>query len=103
MWSLGVVVDPPCFDDLARLRQAGEQVLVEAFVPQPTIEGLDKAVLGWLAGRDVVPVDTVVLLPSKDRPRGQLGTVVADDHAGPAAALDHSVAIVLAWAQELPV
>lgn len=91
VWSFGVVVDPPCFDDPARLRQVGEQMLVEAFVPQPTIEGLDKAVLGWLAGCDVVPFDTVILLPSKDRSRGQLSAVVADDHARTAAALDEPI------------
>lgn len=63
-------------------------MLVEAFVAQPTIEGLDKAVLGWLAGCDVVPFDTVILLPSKDRSPGQL---TADDHAGTAAALDEPI------------
>ena len=66
-------------------------MLVEAFVPQPAIEALDEAVLGRLTGCDVVPIDTVVLLPCKDRPRGQLGAVVADDHAGPAAALDEPI------------
>ena len=30
MRSVGVVVDPPCFDDVTRLVQVGEQVLVEA-------------------------------------------------------------------------
>lgn len=66
-------------------------MLVEAFGAQPTIEGLDKAVLGWLAGCDVVPFDTVILLPSKDRSPGQLSAVVGDDHAGTAAALDEPI------------
>ena len=30
--SVGVVVDPPFFDDVARLLDVGEQVLVEALV-----------------------------------------------------------------------
>ena len=34
-----------------------------------------------LAGRDVVPGDAGVLLPAQDGVRGQLGAVVADDHA----------------------
>ncbi len=33
MWSVGVVVDPPFFDDLARLLEVGEQVLVETLCP----------------------------------------------------------------------
>jgi hypothetical protein len=30
VWSVGVVVDPPRFDDLTRLVEIAEQVLVEA-------------------------------------------------------------------------
>jgi len=36
---------------------AGEQVLVEALVPQPAIEALHEAILHRLARRDVVPLD----------------------------------------------
>ncbi len=31
VWAFGVVVDPPCFDDPASLRQARKQVFVETF------------------------------------------------------------------------
>jgi len=34
--SVGVVVDPPFFDELAGLRQVGEQMFVKALVAQPT-------------------------------------------------------------------
>ena len=37
VWAFGVVVDPPCFDDPARRDQAAEQVLVEAFIPEPAV------------------------------------------------------------------
>src|SRR6185312_11359116 len=46
--SVGVVVDPPCFDDLARLVEVGEQVLVEALVAQPAVVADDHA---WAASR----------------------------------------------------
>ena len=36
--SIGVVVDPPCFDDLPRFVEIAEQVLVEASVPQTAVE-----------------------------------------------------------------
>ena len=36
--SVGVVVDPPFFDDLARLVEVGEQVLVEALITQAAVE-----------------------------------------------------------------
>ena len=50
VWSSGVVVGPPCFDDLPGLGKVAERVLVETLVTQPAIEALDEAVLGWLAG-----------------------------------------------------
>src|ERR1700722_11488385 len=41
--SYCVVVDPPFFDDLSRLVEIGEQVLVEALVAETAIETLDEA------------------------------------------------------------
>jgi hypothetical protein len=41
--SVGVVVDPPFFDDPACLGEAGEEVLVETLVALPAVEALDKA------------------------------------------------------------
>ena len=63
--SVRVVVDPPVFDDLACLVEVCEEVLVEALVTQAAVEALHKAVLHRLAGRNVVPFDTAVLLPSQ--------------------------------------
>ncbi len=34
MWSDGVVVEPPLFDDLACLAVAGKEMLVQAFIVQ---------------------------------------------------------------------
>ena len=70
VWSRGVVIDAPGFDDPASLGEIGEQMFVEAFVAQPTVERFDEAVLSRLAGRDVVPFDALVLLPAEDGTRG---------------------------------
>ena len=43
----------PLLDDDLRFLQAVEDLLVEAFVPQFTVEGLAIAVLPWAAGFDV--------------------------------------------------
>ena len=64
--SVGVVVDPPFFDDLARLVEVGEQVLVEALVAQSAVEALDEPILHRFAGCDVVPLDATLLLPRQD-------------------------------------
>jgi hypothetical protein len=72
MRPLAVVVAPPCFDDAARLAEAGEQVLVETLVTQPPDEALDEAVLLRLARRDVVPLQAALLLPAQDGIGGEL-------------------------------
>lgn len=63
VWSFGIVVDPPRFDDPAGFDQAREQMLVEAFITQPAVEGLNESVLGGFARCDVMPLDPALLLP----------------------------------------
>jgi hypothetical protein len=50
MRSVGVVADPPFFNDLTGFLEVGEQVRVEALVTKPAIEALDEAVLHRFAG-----------------------------------------------------
>ena len=66
MRSVGVVVDPPFFDDRPCLAEVGEHVLVETLVSQAAVEAFDEAILHRFAGGDVVPFDGVLLLPSQD-------------------------------------
>ena len=82
-----VIVETPGFDDPARLLQAAEQMLVQAFIAKTADKALCKAILHRLAGRDVMPADPAFLLPLQDGVRGQLRAVVADDEAGSAAQL----------------
>jgi hypothetical protein len=44
----------------SRLRQRGEQRLVQPFIAQPTVEAFRESVLLWLAGRDVVPTNLTI-------------------------------------------
>jgi len=60
-------------------------MLVQAFVPQATIEAFDQAVLYRFSRRDVVPFHLAILLPLEHGIRRQLGAVVGDHHAGEAA------------------
>ena len=57
-------------------------MLVQALVAQAAIERLDKAILHELAGRDVVLLDKLFLLPSAYGVRSQFCAVVTYDHAG---------------------
>jgi len=86
-----VVVGPPVFDEPTGLRQTWEPMLVEALVARPTVQRFNKAILHRLARCNLVPFDPTFLLPSNDGVRGQLGAVVADDHAGLTAELRASV------------
>ena len=72
-----VVVDPPCLDDPAGCCEASEQMLVQAFIPEPPVEAFHEPVLLRLARRDVVPQHPRLLLPAQDRVRRQLSAVVA--------------------------
>lgn len=56
-----VVIMSPGGEHRPSLRQAGEDRLVEAFVPEPGVEALDKPVLLRLAPRDVVLLDITLL------------------------------------------
>src|SRR3989344_2697419 len=85
-----VVVDAPALDDGAGFGQEGEDLLVQALVPQPAVEALDEAVLLRPARRDVVPGDASAVGPSEDRATGHLGPIVADDHGGTAATGDEA-------------
>lgn len=67
MRSVFVVVDPPFFDDLPRLLEVGEQVIVEALVAEPAVEALHEAILHRFPWRDVVPFDGAFLLLGQDR------------------------------------
>ena len=73
--------------DPSRRSQRWEQVLVQAFVAQATIERFHEVILLRLARRDVMPLDAGVLTPGQDSMTGQLGSVVADHHARPPATL----------------
>ena len=61
-----VEVSPPCVDDVSGVAQAVEQVLVQAFVSEPTDEAFAEAILHRLAGRDVVPADAAILASFQD-------------------------------------
>ena len=49
MGAAFVVVDPPRFNLLGGILEVKEPVLVEAFLPQPTVERLDERIIGGLA------------------------------------------------------
>src|SRR5215211_4871462 len=71
-----IVVQPPGLDELARVSQAEEPVLVQALVPQPSVEALHERVLDGLAGRDEVQLDARRVRPLIEHPTGQFGAIV---------------------------
>lgn len=77
-----VVVIPPESQRSAGVGQAVEDLLVEAFVAQAAVEGLDVAVLLRFAGVDVMPLDLVVVRPFQDGLADELGPVVRNYAAG---------------------
>lgn len=90
MWTDGIVIHSPRFDDAASFAKPVEQMLVEARVPQATIKRFHERILRRLSGRDVVPFDPGLLHPFQDRVTGQLCAVVRDDHLRTAEVLGSS-------------
>ena len=70
---------PPSRQHLSGVGAAVEDLLVEAFVPEFSIEAFNEAILLRLARRDIVPSDTGLVLPFQDRPAGQFRAVVGHD------------------------
>lgn len=76
MWAHCVVVAPPALDDDPGLGEGVEDLAVQEFVPQASVEALDEAVLPRAAGRDVGGVRPDGGDPFAHSRRDELGTVV---------------------------
>lgn len=81
----GVVVPPPGLDHDARLAPGAEPFDVQAFVAQPAVEALVRAVLPGLARVDMHGLDLVLGEPLQDRQADELRPVVAADERWDAA------------------
>ena len=86
----GIVVHAPGLDDLARVRQAEEPVLVQALVAEPAVETLDVGMLIRLARVNEVQPNAAGVGPRIERPADELGPIVPAEWrsaAGEAASL----------------
>lgn len=82
MRSDRVVLIAPLLDDDLRFLQAEEDLLVEAFVPQFSVEGLAIAVLPWAAGLDVEGSGAEPGEPTADHLGGHLRAIVGTNVLG---------------------
>ena len=76
VWSDGVVVSPPLFDDDLSLLQGVEHLPIKQFVPEAGIEGLAVSVLPRRAGFNVGGFGTDSLDPVPDGPGHELRSIV---------------------------
>ncbi|MBB5885812.1 hypothetical protein GGR71_002891 [Xanthomonas sp. F1] len=67
MGSLFVVIDHPPVGGFANVVETGEQVPVEHFLAEGTIEALDEGVLVRLSRLDVLQCDAIGLEPAGER------------------------------------
>lgn len=86
-----IVIVVPLGDHFACMRQRAECGLIQALVAKSPIERLHERVLDRLARLDVVSVNATLLLPAKERCRGQLRAIVADHEQRLAAPGDDGV------------
>lgn len=50
MWSVQVVVDPPCFDDVPGFGKVADEVFDQTFVAEPTVKPSTKVFCIGLLG-----------------------------------------------------
>ena len=84
-----VVVIAPKGKFLTSIREAVEDLFIEAFIPQAAVEALNQAVLLRFAGVDVVPGNAGIARPFEDRGAGEFGGIITDDSVGFALNPDH--------------
>ena len=74
-----IAVVAPGPDQVAGVAQVGDQVLVEALVPQASVEALDDPVLHGFPRRNVAPFNAALFLPpSRTRSGGHVGDRMAE-------------------------
>ena len=76
MRTLCVVVDPPFLDDFTGFTDAGEPVLVQAFLAVSPVEAFDVGVLGRLPGVDEIQLNAMIIGPSIERAPAQFTEAV---------------------------
>ena len=89
--SAVIVIMSPGFGDPPGFREASEPVLIEALIPEASIEALAGAVLHRLSGLDKVVPDPPLIAPLVEDPTGELRAVVRDDDLWPAPFVDDPV------------
>ena len=68
-----VVVIAPEGQFLAGIREAVEDLFIQAFISQAAVEAFNQAILLRLAGVDMVPGHAGIARPFEDRGAGELG------------------------------
>ena len=76
VWSLFVVFDHPPVDGLADVFQAQEQMLVQQFLAERSVEALDVGVLVGFAGLDVLDGHAIRLRPLHEHLAQELGDLL---------------------------
>lgn len=89
-----VIVVLPTRQHLSGVSEAVKDFLVEAFIPQFSIEAFNEAVLLGLARSDLMPCDAGLVLPFQNGAAGQFCPVVG--HDGIRLAVEPDTAIKLA-------
>ena len=74
-----ILIPPPAFDRLLRVRQAGEPLGAQAFLSEPAVKAFDERVLNRLARTNELESYAVTVSPEIERSPRELRTVVADN------------------------
>lgn len=77
--ALGVVLEPPAFDDDLGFQHTDKRFKLQALIPQAGMEAFHEAVLLRGAGINVMCVNALMVEPKAQALSNKLGTVIAAD------------------------
>ncbi len=73
------MINPPFLNCSSGVSQTGEPMLVQAFIPEPSVETFDKRVLDQFSRLDKVQPHAVPISPFIERLADQLRAVIDND------------------------
>ena len=79
MWSDGIVLSPPRFDQDFHLSETLEYLAIEQFVAKRPVEAVIVPILPWRSWRDVERIYADLLQPLLDGCRDELTAIVGPD------------------------
>lgn len=79
--AVAVILLPPCLDEMPGICQGNENILVQTFISQPSVETFHETVICGFSGPTVFQADAMFLRPFIQGPACELRAIVGKQSA----------------------